>query len=159
MQIRSAEFSDLAAISRCEALAFAPFSPAMSSDKLQQNLATQIEEGVIHVIAERAGVLGYISLWPSVGHLFIDTLAVLPERHGEGLGSQLLAFAEREAVRLRLSSLRLFTKEKMADNLGFYLRRGYRETGRCDDDGFARVFYVKDISQRVAGAAGSAARV
>ena len=34
----------------------------------------------------------------------------------------------------------------MAGNQGFYERRGYLETDRSNDDGFARVFYRKDVA-------------
>ena len=84
-------------------------------------------------------VLGYISLWPIADHLFVDSVAVLPDCRGRGLRTLLLAFAEHEAARLGLRSVRLFTKQMMADNFSFYRHRGYCETGRCDDDGVPRV--------------------
>ena len=148
MQIRAATVTDLASIARCSDLAFA--STAARSEqrdvKLGDNLQFQILEGSIQLICDEARVLGYISLWPTADQMFVDTLAVLPKHHRQGLGSQLLAFADSEALRLGLSSVNLFTKATMVDNLEFYQRRGYRETGRCDDDGFCRVFYTKDIS-------------
>jgi len=150
MQIRAATVTDLASIVRCADLAFA--SASGHSDKrdvkLQGNLRSQILEGSIQLICDGARVLGYISLWPTADQMFIDTLAVLPKHHHQGLGSQLLAFADTETLRLGLSSVNLFTKATMVDNLVFYQRRGYRETGRCDDDGFCRVFYTKDISSK-----------
>jgi ribosomal protein S18 acetylase RimI-like enzyme len=150
MQIRAATETDLASIVRCADLAFA--SVTGHSDKrdvkLQDNLRSQILEGSIQLICDGAKVLGYISLWPSADQMFIDTLAVLPKHHRQGLGSQLLALADSETLRLGLGSVNLFTKATMVDNLEFYRRRGYRETGRCDDDGFCRVFYTKDISPK-----------
>ena len=152
MRIRAATVADLASIVRCADLAFAPF--AAHSDKrdvkLEENLRSQILEGSIHLLCDEGQVLGYISLWPTANQMFVDTLAVLPKHHRQGLGSQLLAFADRETLRLGLSSVNLFTKAKMADNLAFYKRRGYRETGRCDDDGFCRVFFSKSIRRKAA---------
>ena len=107
-------------------------------------------EGSIHLICDEAQVLGFISLWPTADQMFIDTLAVLPRHHRRGLGSQLLAFADSETLRLGLSGVNLFTKATMVDNLVFYQRRGYRETGRCDDDGCCRVFYSKSVSRLAA---------
>jgi len=152
MRIRAATVADLASIVRCADLAFAPF--AEHSDKQdvkpEENLRSQILEGSIHLICDEAQVLGYISLWPTANQMFIDTLAVLPMHHRRGLGSQLLAFADRETLRLGLYSVSLFTKETMADNLVFYQRRGYGETGRCDGDGFCRVFFSKSIRRKAA---------
>jgi hypothetical protein len=33
----------------------------------------------------------------------------------------------------------------MTENLSLYPRLGYRETRRALDDGYARVFYLKDL--------------
>jgi len=61
-----------------------------------------------------------------------------------------LAFADIETFRLGLDTINVFTKETMADNFVFYQRRGYGETGRCDDDGFCRVFISKSIRRKAA---------
>ena len=76
----------------------------------------------------------------------VNSIAVLPNCHGQGVGSLLLLFAEHEAARRGLWSVRLFTTETMAGNQGFYERRSYLETDRSNDDGFARVFYRKDVA-------------
>lgn len=62
--------------------------------------------------------------------LLIDNIAVDPSYQGRGLGRRLMAFAESEARRQGLSSLRLITNEKMTENIALYGRLGYRETGR-----------------------------
>jgi predicted N-acetyltransferase YhbS len=152
MHIRVATITDLVSITSCTDLAFASFAghSHKRDAKLEDSLRSQILEGSIWLICDEAHVLGYISLWPTADQMFIDTLAVRPSHHRQGLGSQLLAFADRETLRLGLSSVNLFTKATMADNLVFYKRRGYRETGRCDDDGFCRVFYSKSIPRKAA---------
>jgi ribosomal protein S18 acetylase RimI-like enzyme len=153
-QIRAAIITDLAAVITCSDLAFKSF--AGHSDKvdvkLADNLQPQILSGSIQLICDELHVLGYISLWPAADRMFIDTLAVLPQHHRQGLGSLLLDFADRETLRLGLKSVNLFTKAAMVNNLEFYRRRGYSETGRCDDDGFSRVFYTKNISPVIVAA-------
>lgn len=145
--IRAATVADLAAIVICSKLAFASFAGNVHEDsedlKRAENLQSQIHEGSIRLICDETHVLGYISFWPAADQMFIDTLAVLPKHHRQGLGSQLLAFAEFETFRLSLKATTLFTKATMTGNLHFYQSRGYSETGRCDDDGFCRVFYTK----------------
>ena len=154
MQIRPATIPDLAAIVACADLAFESFagSSADSDDHLPGDLTALVLDGSIHLICDGGESLGYISLWPIADHLFVDTIAVLPKHQGHGLGGRLLSFAEGEAARLGLRSIRLFTKEKMSDNLAFYQRHGYRETDRCGQDGYPRVFYRKDIAPRLAAA-------
>jgi predicted N-acetyltransferase YhbS len=152
MHIRVATITDLDAINSSTDLAFASFAERSHKRdaKLENNLRSQILEGSIWLICDQAHVLGYISLWPIADQMFIDTLAVRPSHPRQGLGSQLLAFADRETLRLGLNSVNLFTKGTMADNLVFYKRRGYRETGRCDDDGICRVFYSKTMPRKAA---------
>jgi ribosomal protein S18 acetylase RimI-like enzyme len=41
-----------------------------------------------------------------------------------------MTFAESEAQRLGYASIRLYTNEKMTENIAIYGRLGYRETGR-----------------------------
>lgn len=148
MEIRAASQMDAAAVVACATQAFA--STLVSTDwadaEADKQLNAQVLNGAVSVILSDEAVLGYITLWPAADHLFIDSVAVLPGSRDQGLGSLLLLFAEHEAARRRLGSIRLFTMETMADNRGFYERRGYRETGRCNDDGFARVFYRKEVT-------------
>jgi hypothetical protein len=35
----------------------------------------------------------------------------------------------------------------MFENLAFYPRRGFRETGRRTEDGFTRVFFSRPVSE------------
>src|SRR4051794_27472386 len=144
MRIRAATISDLAAIVACEELAF-PRSPTHSHDKkTASNLEPQIQHGSVHVISTSAGILGYISFSVNPDHLFVDAIGVLPELQGRGLGSRLLAYAEGATLRLRLRRLKLFTDGSIANNQ-FYQCRGYRQTDRCDEGTFSRVFYIKDV--------------
>ncbi len=57
----------------------------------------------------------------------------------------LLERAERDAVELGLTEVRLYTNEAMTENLTFYPRHGYRETGRALQDGFRRVYFSKTV--------------
>ena len=41
--------------------------------------------------------------------------------------------------------VRLYTNEAMTENLTFYPRHGYRETGRAVEHGFRRVYFSKAI--------------
>lgn len=78
-------------------------------------------------------------------HLAIDVIAVDPAAQGRGVGSALLDRAEAAARELGLPELRLHTNEAMTENLRYYPRRGFEETGRRTEDGFRRVYYRKDV--------------
>lgn len=161
MTIRMATTLDLAAIVACADLAFLAKSrrETQASAGNDDELADQIRHHNVHVITEGSDptVVGYISLVPVADHLFVDSIAVLPEKHDRGLGTRLLHFAELEAARLGLESVKLYTKQTSPDAFAFYQYRGYTEIDRCDDDGFPRVFYCKDVSSNTAAASASRA--
>ena len=148
MSIRLAKTSDLQAIAECEELAFELSARRGTTRDASQSelLAQQVREREIHVISDAARIVGYISFSPSSDHLYVDSIAVLPRHHRQGLGSRLLTYAEDAASRMGLGSVKLFTDGRIARNVRFYARRGYRETGRCDDDNFSRIFYSKPIA-------------
>jgi predicted N-acetyltransferase YhbS len=156
MQIRVATPADVEAVIACAEQAFADRMQIESGAGACANddLLEQIHGRNLHVISNKAGarIVGYIALLPISDYLFVDSIAVLPDFQGDGLGTQMLVFAEQEASRLGLKSVRLFTKLKEADSFAFYQYRGYTETDRCDNDGYPRVFYSKEVAQNTVAA-------
>src|SRR5439155_8179861 len=61
--------------------------------------AARVSEGVVWVFEEGAAVAGIVVLLPTTNYLLLDNIAVSPARQGLGLGRQMLAFAEAEALR------------------------------------------------------------
>lgn len=95
-------------------------------------------------VAEQEGTLvGFLVFEPAVDHLLVENVAVAPKRQGLGVGGALLGLAEQQARASGLSELRLYTNEVMTENLGYYARRGYRETHRGIQDGYRRVYFTK----------------
>ncbi|MFJ4683409.1 GNAT family N-acetyltransferase [Streptomyces sp. NPDC088789] len=72
------------------------------------------------------GLTGWI--WGTLGG--VDMLWVREDRRNEGWGSRLMRAAEEEAVRRGCTDMTVSTYTFQAPD--FYLRRGYRETGRMD---------------------------
>ncbi len=105
-----------------------------------------IEAGLVHVADAGAGVEGLIVLVPAVDHVLVENVAVAPEHQGRGLGRALMAFAERRAREAGVRELRLYTNERMTENLGFYPALGYEETDRRVEDGFSRVYFRKRLA-------------
>src|SRR5712671_5720593 len=88
-------------------------------------------------------IAAIIVLLPKLDHLLLDNIAVRPDRQGQGLGRLLIAFAEDEARRLGYAELRLYTHEKMVENIALYTRLGFVETGRGHEAGYDRVFMTR----------------
>src|SRR5882757_548988 len=102
----------------------------------------------IWVLERRDAVIAVLVTQHHGDHLLLDTVAVAPGAQGGGHGRRLLERAERDAVEQGLTEVRLVTNQAMTENLAFYPRHGYRETGRGVQDGYRRVFFSKSIAQR-----------
>jgi GNAT superfamily N-acetyltransferase len=95
-----------------------------------------------------AGLLAALVLRPEPACLLVWSVAVAPAAQGQGLGRALLAFAEAEARRRSCLAVRLFTNERFTENLAFYCRLGYRETGRETYHGRTLVHLQKSLDRR-----------
>jgi ribosomal protein S18 acetylase RimI-like enzyme len=62
---------------------------------------------------------------PQPGHLLIWSLATAAGRQGEGVGGALIAAAEARANNLGLTTVRLYTGEKLTRQVRWYHRHGY----------------------------------
>src|SRR5262245_6189510 len=74
--------------------------------------------------------IGVLVLKPASDHLLIWSVAVALELQRSGIGRRLLALAEREALRRGVPEIRLYTNEKMTENVALYERHGYAITRR-----------------------------
>ena len=75
----------------------------------------------------------------------IWNIAVDPELAGQGLGSQLMLFAERRAREKGHREIRLSTNIEMVSNRALYGRLGYEETGRKYPSGRQAVIMTKRL--------------
>lgn len=103
-------------------------------------------KGLAHLWEEAGAILGFAVLIDGDGYLLLDNIAVAPEAQGKGVGGRLIAFVEAEAVRRGFPELRLYTNEKMTENLTLYPKLGFEETHRGRQAGFDRVFFRKRLS-------------
>ncbi len=57
------------------------------------DFAGLVAAGEVHVLLAGGAPAGFIVIRPGEGHLFVENVALHPERQGEGLGRRLLDFA------------------------------------------------------------------
>lgn len=93
----------------------------------------------------RAEIVGVLVTRAESDHLLLDVIAIAPTAQGGGLGGALLARADADAREQGLAEIRLCTNAAMTENLAYYPRRGFRETGRGLQDGYHRVFFAKRL--------------
>ncbi|MFE3214010.1 GNAT family N-acetyltransferase [Streptomyces antimycoticus] len=92
-------------------------------------------------------VMGVLVLVPEPDHLVLESIAVHPDAHRQGMGKRLLAFADAHARALGLPEIRLYTNALMWENQEIYPRYGYEVTERRRDGQYDRVHYRKRIPE------------
>jgi GNAT superfamily N-acetyltransferase len=146
--IRRAEAADRAAVERIVRDAYGIYVERIGKPPapVLDDYAALIADGAVSVLEDADGRLAaIIVLLPKPDHLLLDNIAVRLDRQGRGLGRRLVAFAEDEARRLGYAELRLYTHQKMTENIALYTRLGFVETGRGQEAGYDRVFMTKRL--------------
>ena len=92
---------------------------------LQVEAADIISRYETWLLDENGRLAGALALEPRPADLLIWSVSVHPGLQDAGIGRRLLAAAETRARQLGLSTLRLYTGEKLVKNIDWYRRRGY----------------------------------
>ena len=144
---RRAVEADVPVLEAIVAAAFGIYRDRMDRDPapMTADYPALVRAGQVWVALADDEILGLVVLVPERERLWLETVAVRPRAQGSGVGSRLLELAEAEALRHHLPAVALCTNQVMTENLAYYPRRGYRQTHRAQQDGFARVFFRKDL--------------
>src|SRR5260370_29559481 len=141
-RIRPATAADVPAIAEIVDQAYRHYIARIGKPPgpMLDDYAARILEGAVWVVEEGAEIVAIIVLLPAPNYLLLDNIAVSPTRQGLGLGRELLAFAEAEALRRGYREIRLYTHQTMVENQRLYASIGYEDTGRGTEAGYNRVF-------------------
>lgn len=113
------------------------------------NYEQAVRDHVIDLLEEDGRPIALIEIIPKPSHLLIENIAVLPERHREGIGGVLLKQAETIARPLGVNELRLYTNAKFSTNLSFYARRGFSEFLREPHVAGGEIVHMRKIDRGV----------
>jgi molybdopterin-guanine dinucleotide biosynthesis protein A len=128
LHFRRATAADAGQIGALSRAAYARFVERIGRlpEPLTVDYGEVLANSVVWVVEDGSkAVVGALVLRPAADHLLIWSVAVAPDRQRAGIGRRLLALAEREALRAGLPEIRLYTNEKMTENIALYARRGY----------------------------------
>jgi ribosomal protein S18 acetylase RimI-like enzyme len=127
--------------------AYGPWVPVVGRRPfpMQDDYAARVAAGQAWVLEEAGALCGLLVIEAHPDHLMLDNVAIDPARQGLGDGRLLLDFVEAEARRRGLAEVRLYTNVLMERNIALYAKRGYVETERRQEKGFARVFMAKRV--------------
>ncbi|KAG9810865.1 hypothetical protein KCU68_g20835, partial [Aureobasidium melanogenum] len=150
----------LTAVADLVTLAYTPYIARLNGKKpapMTADYAALISSSCLYILcasspptatlSASSTILGCISLnMNTTGEaLEINNLAVSPSAQGKGYGKLLMKFAEDIAKEKGVKKLELYTNVKMVENLILYKNLGYEEVGRWSEDGFERVFFIKEL--------------
>jgi len=144
--IRQALETDEPAVRACAEDAYEQYVAAIGKKPapMVADFSTLIASGFVYVaVEEKANVIGFIVFFQKGDHVLLENVAVRSSATGRGVGKCLIALCEDEAKRSGAKSIKLYTNEKMTENLSIYPHIGYREIERKTEDGFNRVYFEK----------------
>ncbi len=139
---------DASALARIARAAYETYVPLIGREPapMLQDFPADIADGAVWTARVADGPVGYVVARPKGEDWLLENVAVAPEAQGTGLGKRLIARAEAEGAARGFARVILYTNAKMTANLSLYPSLGYVETGRREQDGFDRVFFVKALA-------------
>ena len=139
--IRQATDADCEGILACLQSAFEPFKAqytpgaysdtVLSRNALQHRLEEMTVLVAVHDSGEVIGTVGCKALADAEGHL--RGMAVLPSWQGRGVSQDLLDCAESYLREGGCNRITVDTTEPLKPAIRFYLRNGFRATGKMED--------------------------
>lgn len=145
--IRAAVETDKLDIELCARKAYEKYVVRMDREPAPMNadFTIQISKGYAEVAVSQSQLLGYVVSYPVDEKYVLESVAVLPEYSGRGIGRLLIEHVEKSAIKNGYSALYLYTNEVMIENIAMYSKLGYIEVDRKKDSGFNRVFFNKQL--------------
>jgi ribosomal protein S18 acetylase RimI-like enzyme len=145
--LRRATTADLPAIAALQREAYAVLTARIGRKPMpvDADFARLLETMEIWVSDGERGLDAVLILDPKEDHLLIWSIAVAERRKGQGLGRDLIAFAERRAAGAGAGIVRLFTNERFTENLSWYARQGYGVERVEDFEGRRIVHLAKPV--------------
>lgn len=145
--IRLATGKDTDAIRECARQAYGKYVERIGKPPapMLADFKGMVAAGNIHLLEHRGSFAGYVTAFALDGDWHLDSVAILPQHRGAGLGRMLIGHAEELGRKGGYSRITLYTNAKMTENLSYYPKLGYAETGRRTEDGYDRVFFAKPL--------------
>ena len=147
-EIRKATSEDEVSVRLCAEDAYEQYVEAIGRKPapMVADFGSLIASGSVYVAAETDGeLIGFIVFFYEDDQVMLENVAVRSNAAGKGVGKRLITFCEEQAKQYGKKRIKLYTNEKMSDNLTIYPHLGYREIDRRTEDGFNRVFFEKSL--------------
>jgi len=143
LHLRRAGVADMAAVTALQAAAYAANRQALGVEPLPllADYADVFCHCEVWLAEEPHGLLGVLIVRPRTDDLLLWSVATAPHAQRQGIGNRLLAAAEARAREHGVSCIRLYTGEKLSNNIAWYQRHGYVRT-RSEEIGDRRLVHL-----------------
>ncbi len=147
VEIRAAIETDVIDIQLCAQQAYVKYVQRMDREPapMRADFANQIATGCVTVATSQSSLVGYVVAYPEGSQFMLESVAVLPDYSGRGIGKLLIEHVETTAKLAGYRTVELYTNEAMTENITMYTKLGYVEVDRKRDSGFNRVFFSKRL--------------
>jgi N-acetylglutamate synthase-like GNAT family acetyltransferase len=145
--IRAAIRSDVLAIEECVQLAYQSYVRLLGikPNPMLDNYHELIQTSSVWVLVLAGSLIGVLVLEITDEGFLLNNIAVLPNYQKYGYGTQLIRFAEHQALQAGFTSIYLYTNIKMVENQALYASHGFTEYARRDVNGRQGVFMKKAL--------------
>lgn len=153
VRLRPARPEDAAAVRDLVRASYAIYVERMDREPapMLADYAELISRNVVTVAETDGRIGGILVCYPRGDALHVENVAVAPEFQGRAIGRLLMGHAEKLAQLRKLHKIEFYTNEVMTENLPFYKALGYHICGRAIQDGYARIFFEKDLAAGPSG--------
>lgn len=145
--IRPAELQDMGSVMDCIKKSFEPYISILRQipNALNADLKKIIDSQNLFVATIDDKIVGTIEIIINHESINLEKLSVLPYFRGKGIGKKLISYAEFLAKENRIKKIKLFTNERLIDNIRYFKKNGFSETDKKVENGFKRVYFEKNI--------------
>jgi ribosomal protein S18 acetylase RimI-like enzyme len=145
--LRRATRDDLPAVTALQRAAYAKNRAILGVDPLPllADYAKVFSDYEVYLAERDCTLDGVLILEPRADDLLIWSVATAPEAQSRGIGNLMLAFAESRARVLGAPCIRLYTGDKLAFNIAWYVRHGYTLESTEDMGDRVRVNLIKQL--------------
>jgi GNAT superfamily N-acetyltransferase len=151
LAIRQATPADAEAIRALTRAAYAKWVPRLGREPkpMTADYDAAVRAHRFDLLYRGAALAGLIETIDEPPHqLLVENVAIAPQFQGQGLGRQLLAHAEGLARDLGRRGIRLYTNQRLVENVALYQRLGYA----IDNEEDVGVAVVTHMSKAVSSA-------
>lgn len=147
IEILEASLDDVGAVTECVCAAYLRYVRRIGRQPrpMLEDYSAHIRDHLVYKANSGETLVGAMVLYETDLGFYLDNIAVSPDFSGQGIGREMLNFAEGIARQLGHAWIYLATNVLMVENQLIYQRVGYVEFAREVVNGYSLIYYRKAL--------------